>query len=91
MGPIIPVGKHMGDRYIITATDYLTRWAKATLIKDCTATREEEKIVRNVVTRFGCPKILISDQGTHFVNQLIEELMDEFQIQHRKQIHIIRR
>ena len=41
-------------------------------------------LFENVVTRFRCPKILISDKGTHFVNQLIEELTDEFQIQHRK-------
>ena len=25
--PITPIGKHTGARYIITATNYLTRWA----------------------------------------------------------------
>ena len=36
------------------------------------------------MTRFGCPNILISDQGTRFVHQFIEELTVEFQIQHRR-------
>ena len=36
------------------------------------------------MTRFGCPKILISDQGTDFVNHSIEKLIEEFDIQHRK-------
>ena len=29
LGPINPPGKRIGSRYIITAIDYLTRWAKA--------------------------------------------------------------
>ena len=34
VGPINPPRKRTGARYIITAIDYLTRWAKATLAKD---------------------------------------------------------
>ena len=37
-------------------------------------TTEAKFIFENVVTRFGFPKILINDQGTHFVNKLIVEL-----------------
>lgn len=37
VGPINPPGKRIGARYIITLTNYLTRWAKATLVKDCSA------------------------------------------------------
>ena len=37
VGPINPPGKHTGTRYIITVTDYLTRWAEVAPIKDCSA------------------------------------------------------
>lgn len=33
VGPINPLGKRTRSRYIITTTNYVTRWAKAKLIK----------------------------------------------------------
>ena len=38
VGPINPPGKRTRSRYIITATDYLTRWVEEKPIKDCSAT-----------------------------------------------------
>ena len=71
-------GKCIGAQYIITVMDYLTRWEKVAPIKDCNTMTTAKFLFENVVTRFGFPKILISDQGTHFVNQLVEELTEEF-------------
>ena len=36
MGPISPRGKCTGTHYIITTTNYLTRWVEATRAKDST-------------------------------------------------------
>ena len=75
MEPMNLPEKIMGARYIITSTDYLTKWVEIAPVKDCIA---EIFLFNHVVNRFGCLNILINDQGTHFVNQLIEKLTEEF-------------
>ena len=84
VGLINPPGKRTGSRYIITATDYLTRWAKANPAKDCSVDTTTQIIFENILTRFGCPIILMSDQGTYFLNQTIKALTEEFQVFHHK-------
>ena len=37
-----------------------------------------------VLIRFGCPKILMSDKGTHFLNETISTMLEEFQVYHQK-------
>jgi hypothetical protein len=84
VGPINPPGKRTGARYIITVTKYLTRWAEARAVKDCSATTATRFIFDDIITRFGCPKILMSDQGTHFINTTVEALTEEFAVHHQK-------
>ena len=84
VGPINPPRKRTGSRYIIIATNYLTRWAEAKPVKDYSTTTTTQFIFNNIITRFGFPRILMSDQGTHFLNQTIQELTEEFQVFHQK-------
>ena len=68
VGPISPTGKCTGVRYILIVTNYLTRWVEARPVKDCTIATIANFLSENVLMRFGCPKILISDQGTVRIN-----------------------
>jgi transposase InsO family protein len=62
----------------------LTRWVEARAVKDCSETTAACFIFDDIITKFGCPKILMSDQGTHFINKTIEALIEEFTVNHQK-------
>ena len=80
VGPNNSLGKRTGARYIITATYYLTRWVEVTPITDYTAAIAANFIFENIVTRFGCLKILMSDQGSHFINRTMKAITEELQV-----------
>ena len=83
VGPIKPPSRHGRYQYILVATDYVTKWAEAE------ATRKDDKHVvakflrEKILSRYGCPKELVSDRGTHFVNDVIKELTEKYKIKHR--------
>lgn len=84
VGPINPLGKKTGARYIITTTDYLTRCAEAQPVKDCSANTTVKLIFEYILSRFGCTNILMRNQGSHFLNKTVEALTEEFQAHHQK-------
>lgn len=84
MGPIQPLGNKKAAKYIITTTEYLTRWVEAQPIKYCSTATATKFIIEYILSRFTCPEILISDRGTHFLNETISALLEEFQVYHQK-------
>ena len=61
VGPINPPKKRTSVRYIIIETYYLTRWAKAAPVMDCTIAIMARFLFDNIVMQFGWPRILMSD------------------------------
>ncbi|MCO5613331.1 hypothetical protein L7F22_067607 [Adiantum nelumboides] len=84
VGPIAPPPYKSHAQHIIVATDYLTKWveAKATTKNDAKTTAQF--LYENIFTRYGLPIEIVSDRGTHFINEVIENLLDEFTIIHQK-------
>ena len=74
VGPIHPTTRRSGVQYIITVKKYFSRWAEATPFKGCSLETTTNFLFEHVLTRFGWPRILMSDQGTHFINNTIRSL-----------------
>ena len=84
VGPIKPAAKGSQARYIVVATDYLTKWVEAKVVRKFDAKSTTKFIYENIITRFGCPMEIVLYWGTHFINEVISELLKTFLVVHRR-------
>ena len=84
VGPIKPRASKTGARYILVATDYATKWVEAVALRDNKAASVARFLYKNIMSRFGCPVELVSDQGTHFLNSIIQKLTRTHMMVHKK-------
>lgn len=71
-----------GNKYIIVAMDYLTKWPEAKPVKEATAQETVTFIYEDIICRHGCPGRILTDRGTHFNNRLLNGLMEKFKVAH---------
>ncbi|GJR95978.1 reverse transcriptase domain-containing protein [Tanacetum coccineum] len=79
MGPF-PSSK--GNKYILVAVDYLSKWVEAKALPTNDA-RVVCKFLKSLFARFGAPRAIISDRGTHFCNDQFAKVMLKYGVTHR--------
>nr|GEZ26157.1 reverse transcriptase domain-containing protein [Tanacetum cinerariifolium] len=79
MGPF-PSSK--GNKYILVAVDYLSKWVEAKALPTNDA-RVFVKFLKSLFSRFGTPKDIISDRGTYFCNDQFSRVMEKYGVTHR--------
>nr|GEX53552.1 reverse transcriptase domain-containing protein [Tanacetum cinerariifolium] len=79
MGPF-PSSK--GNKYILVAVDYLSKWVKAKALPTNDA-QVVVKFLKSLFSRFGIPRAIISDRGTHFCNDQFTRVMIKYEVTHR--------
>lgn len=80
VGPL--VRSDMGNVYILTIQDDLTKFIEAIAIPDKTAKTVARAMVEEFLLRYGLCKEIVTDLGTEFVNSVTAEICDLLQITH---------
>ncbi|GJW51041.1 reverse transcriptase domain-containing protein [Tanacetum coccineum] len=62
-----PFPSSRGNKYILVAVDYLSKWVEAKALPTNDA-RVVVKFLKSLFARFRTPRAIISDRGTHFCN-----------------------
>ncbi|UYV68373.1 hypothetical protein LAZ67_5004125 [Cordylochernes scorpioides] len=69
-------------KWIIVLTDYYTRYAETKAVSEATVKEVSKFIVEDIFLRHGAPQYLISDRGSQFTSNLMEEVMKMCKIKH---------
>ncbi|GJY47703.1 reverse transcriptase domain-containing protein [Tanacetum coccineum] len=77
-----PFPSSHGNKYILVAVDYLSKWVEAKALPTNDA-RVVVKFLKSLFARFGTPRAIISDHGTHFCNDQFAKVMSKYGVTHR--------
>nr|GEX16352.1 DNA-directed DNA polymerase [Tanacetum cinerariifolium] len=77
-----PFQNSKGNKYILVDVDYLLKWVEARALPTNDA-RVDVKFLKSLFSRFGTPKAIISDCGTHFCNDQFTKVMSKYGVTHR--------
>ncbi|PIN01467.1 DNA-directed DNA polymerase [Handroanthus impetiginosus] len=72
-----------GNIYILLVVDYVSKWVKAKATRTNDAKVIVDFVKSHIFARFGVPRAIISDRGTHFCNRVVEILLKKYHVTHR--------
>jgi transposase InsO family protein len=80
-GPLTPASQR-GNKYILSATDVLSKFVVTKAVRDCTARTAARFVKEDLISKFGTPRCILTDNGTHFTACMMEELLAQIGITH---------
>ena len=72
-----------GNLYILLVVDYVSKWIEVTATRTNDVRVVLDFVRTHIFDRFGIPKAIISDRGTHFCNRSIEALLCKYHVTHQ--------
>ena len=78
-----PFPSSFSNKYILLAVDYVSKWVEAVALQSNDARVVIRFLKKNIFSRFGVPRTIISDGGSHFCNRQFENLVSKYGVTHK--------
>ena len=79
MGPFQP---SFGNLYILLVVDYVSKWVEAIACPRNDSNKVVGFIQRNIFSRYGALRTIISNEGSRFANKLFAKLLSRYGVRH---------
>ncbi|XP_015160358.1 uncharacterized protein [Solanum tuberosum] len=73
-----------GQNYILVAVDYVSKWVEAIALPENDGKSVAGFLKKNIFSRFGTPRAIISDGGSHFCNKVFSALLTKYGLKQHK-------
>ena len=77
-----PFPASYSNLYILLAVDYVSKWVEAIPTRTNDAKVVAQFLRSNIFSRFGTARALITDNGTHFCNKVIDRVLQKYGVRH---------
>jgi len=78
-----PFSSSFENEYILLTVDYVFKWVDAVPTKTTEARVIVKFLRENIFSRYGMPRVIINNHGTHFDNHFFGVLLKRYSIIHR--------
>ena len=68
-------------KFLVVGIDYFTKWVEAESLAIITQKNVKNFVWKNIMCRFGVPRVLVSNNGRQFDNALFKDFCEHFGIQ----------
>nr|KYP49357.1 Pol polyprotein [Cajanus cajan] len=78
-----PLPSSYSNEYILVAVDYVSKWVEAVAAQKNDSKTVIKFLKKNIFSRFGVPRVLVSDGGTHFCNAQLKKVLEHYDVRHK--------
>jgi hypothetical protein len=77
-----PFPKSGDAKYILVVADYVSKWVEALPCRTADSKHSKKMFHEVIFPRFGIPRMVISDGGSHFIDKTFRQFLAEYGVKH---------
>ena len=78
MGPFPTTIRQL--KFLVVGIDYFTKWVEANTLATITKKNVRNFVWKNIICRYGIPRVLVSDNGKQFDNDVFRDFCSQLGI-----------